>query len=315
MHLVTVDVAGKACPGVIVGNDILNLSACSTLAPTESKRMGSVKEILAGGKSVLDDIRRLMDRATGGESGKFRDASVLLSREKARLLPPIPDPGMILACGVNYHQHLKEMNTPVPGKPMSFIKNVASLVGSGSPIIVPPSNPNMVDWEGEFCVVIGRSCHAVKESEALSYVGGYTLLNDVSARDWVTPVFASTGIMGPIQAWEHNILGKQFPTFCPMGPAIATPDEIKDPHDVDMTTTLNGKVMQSSNTNDFVFNVVQVIAYYSQFYRFQPGDVISMGSPSGVGFARKPQIFMKPGDLVEVKVDRIGTLSNPIRAS
>jgi len=130
---------------------------------------------------------------------------------------------------MNYHEHLKEMKTPVPEKPAAFTKSVASIIASGDPIILPPSNPSMVDWEGEFTVVIGKPCHRVKTAQALEYVAGYTIVNDVSARDWVAPIFSSTGIMGPIHAWEHNILGKQFPTFCPMGPTLATRDEIADP--------------------------------------------------------------------------------------
>jgi len=135
---------------------------------------------------------------------------------------------------------------------------------------------------------MGRSCHGVSEAEALDCVAGYTLINDVSARDWVAPVFAATGLMAGILAWERNLLGKQFPTFCPMGPALVTRDEIRNPDDVQIETRLNGAVMQSANTDDLVFGVRKLIAYYSQFYRFSPGDVITTGSPSGVGYGRNP---------------------------
>ena len=142
-------------------------------------------------------------------------------------------------------------------------------------------------------------------------MAGYTLVNDVSARNWVAPVFSSSGVWGPIWAWEHNILGKQFPTFCPLGPALATRDEIPDPGSVEITTTLNGEVMQSANTRDLIFSLERVIEYYSQFYLFRPGDVITTGSPPGVGYGRNPKVFMKPGDVVAVGVDRIGTPLQP----
>jgi 2-keto-4-pentenoate hydratase/2-oxohepta-3-ene-1,7-dioic acid hydratase in catechol pathway len=120
--------------------------------------------------------------------------------------------------------------------------------------------------------------------------------------------------MGPIHAWEDNLLGKMFPTFCPMGPAIATKDELPDPGNVHIETRLNGEVMQSASTDDLVFGVAALIAYYSEFYLFQPGDIITTGSPSGVGYGRNPKLFMKPGDVVEVEVEQIGILRNPIAA-
>lgn len=232
--------------------------------------------------------------------------------DKVKLLAPIPDPGLVLSVGMNYHEHLKEMKTPVPEKPAAFTKSVASIIGSGEAIKLPPRNAKMVDWEGEFSVVIGRACHRVKASQALDYVAGYTLVNDVSARDWVAPIFQAQGVMGPIHAWEHNLLGKMFPTFCPMGPCMVTKDEIADPGKVRIETRLNGSVMQSASTDDLVFGVPQLIEYYSQYYLFKPGDVITTGSPSGVGYGRNPRVFMKAGDVVEVEVKEIGVLRNPV---
>ena len=234
--------------------------------------------------------------------------------DKVKLLAPIPDPGLVLSVGMNYHEHLKEMKTPVPEKPAAFTKSVASIIGSGEAIKLPPRNAKMVDWEGEFSVVIGRACHRVQASQALDYVAGYTLVNDVSARDWVAPIFQAQGVMGPIHAWEHNLLGKMFPTFCPMGPCMVTKDEIADPGKVRIETRLNGSVMQSASTDDLVFGVPQLIEYYSQYYLFKPGDVITTGSPSGVGYGRNPKVFMKAGDVVEVEVKEIGVLRNPVEA-
>lgn len=297
MHLVTFTTDQQPRPGVLAGDDIIDLRGADPALPPD------VRGILEAGK--LDQVRAIREA---------KPAKHLLSRKQARLLAPIPNPCMVLSVGMNYHEHLKEMKTPVPEKPAAFTKSVASIIASGDPIILPPSNPSMVDWEGEFTVVIGKPCHRVKAAQALEYVAGYTIVNDVSARDWVAPIFSSTGIMGPIHAWEHNLLGKMFPTFCPMGPVLATRDEVADPDDVSIVTRLNGQVMQDANTDDLVFSVANLIEYYSQFYRFRPGDCITTGSPSGVGFGRNPKVFMRPGDVIEVEVKGIGVLSNPVRA-
>lgn len=288
MKLVTFEIDGQARPGRLAGDEIVELTA------------------------VAPDLRTLLERgllehaaAAGGRS---------FPRKGAKLLAPLPNPGLVLSVGMNYHEHLKEMKTPVPEKPAAFAKSVASIIGTDEPIRIPPGNPHMLDWEGELSVVIGRPCHRVSAREALDYVVGYTLVNDVSARDWVAPLFRATGLMGPIHAWEHNLLGKMFPTFCPMGPALVTKDEIPDPANVRITTRLNGKVMQDANTDDLVFSVVQLIEYYSQFYLFKPGDVITTGSPSGVGYGRNPKVFMKPGDVVEIEVAGIGILRNSLMA-
>jgi 2-keto-4-pentenoate hydratase/2-oxohepta-3-ene-1,7-dioic acid hydratase in catechol pathway len=167
--------------------------------------------------------------------------------------------------------------------------------------------------EGEFTAVIGRTCHDVSETEALDYVVGYTIVNDVSARDFVAAAQAAQGMIPTIVAWEHNILGKLYPTFCPMGPYIVTADEIGDPNALHIETRLNGQIVQDSNTSDLVFNVAQIVAYYSKFLTFEPGDLITTGSPSGVGSGRKPQLFMRDGDTIEVTIEKLGTLRNPVR--
>ncbi len=298
MHLVTFTTDQQPRPGVLAGDDIIDLRAADPSLPAD------LRGILEAGK--LDQVRAVRDA---------KPAKALISRNSAKLLAPLQNPGLVLSVGMNYHEHLKEMKTPVPEKPAAFTKSVASIIASGEPIILPPSNPGMVDWEGEFTVVIGKPCHRVKAAQALEHVAGYTIVNDVSARDWVMPIFSSTGIMGPIHAWEHNLLGKMFPTFCPMGPVLATRDEVPDPGNVRITTRLNGQVMQDANTDDLVFSVVQLVEYYSQFFRFLPGDCITTGSPAGVGFGRSPKIFMKAGDRIEVEVKGIGVLANPIASA
>jgi acylpyruvate hydrolase len=296
MHLVMFLKDKQPRAGVIDGADIVDINANDrSLPPT-------LKGILEA--NGLSRVKKVL---------KSRKGRIPLKR--AKLLPPLSNPSLLLSVGMNYHEHLKEMKTPVPEKPAAFTKSVASIIATGQPIVLPPAYPDMVDWEGEFTVVIGKAGHRIPAAKALDYVAGYTIVNDVSARNWVTAIFQSQGIMGPIHAWEHNLLGKMMPTFCPMGPCIATKDELPDPDDVRIVTRLNGQVMQDANTDDLVFSVAKLIEYYSQFYRFLPGDCITTGSPSGVGFGRNPKVFMKAGDLVEVEVKGIGVLSNPIRAA
>ncbi len=316
MRLVSLQADDKeriGIPGVIIGAEVLNL--CAEGLPGAAQPLPvSVRLLLEGGEAMLERVRRVVDKVadSASDAQRLRESGALLAYDRARLLAPIGDPGFILSCGMNYHAHLKEMNSPVPDEPLAFIKHSASIIGPGAPIVLPASNPDMVDWEGEFCAVIGRRCHKVSEAEALDVIAGYTFVNDVSARDWVAPIAKSQGVMGPIHAWDRNILGKQFPTFCPMGPALMTREEVPDPDDVAYRTLVNGQVMQSTHTSDLVFNVRQLIAFYSRFYEFRPGDVITLGSPSGVGYGRNPKIFLNAGDVVEVDGGRLGVLSNPV---
>jgi 2-keto-4-pentenoate hydratase/2-oxohepta-3-ene-1,7-dioic acid hydratase in catechol pathway len=191
---------------------------------------------------------------------------------------------------------------------------MSSLTGSGKPIFVPPQCPDMIDFEGEFTFVFGKPCHNVSEAEAMSYVAGYTICNDVSARNWAPEFFAAKGNFEAIHSWERNIMGKLLPSFTPCGPVMVTADEIRDPHDLQLTTTLNGQVMQSTKTDDLIFKLPAQIAYFSKWYRFSPGDLVTTGSPSGVGFGRNPKVFMKAGDTIEVEIEGIGKLSNRLAA-
>jgi 2-keto-4-pentenoate hydratase/2-oxohepta-3-ene-1,7-dioic acid hydratase in catechol pathway len=218
----------------------------------------------------------------------------------------------VLSHGRAYYSHMKEMAkgaTPkVAEEPRAFLKNINGITGPDWPIVLPRQFPDMVDFEGEFSIVFGKRCHNVDEGDAMQAVAGYTIINDVSARNWAAH-FIKTG--DP----DLNRQGKQLPTFCPLGPVIATKDDVPDPHDVTMTTTLNGEVMQSAHTSDLIWKVSKLISYFARWYAFAPGDVLTTGSPAGVGFAREPKVFMKAGDVVAVTVDRVGTLRNPIVAT
>ena len=172
----------------------------------------------------------------------------------------------------------------------------------------------MVDWEGELACVIGRTCHRVSEAEALGCIAGYTVLNDVSARDWVQDVFNATDPWAARMTWELNIMGKQFAGFTAIGPALVTADEVGDPAALTLETRLNGAVVQHVSTSDVIYGFAASIAFYARWYTLRPGDIISTGTPAGVGAGRKPQMFMKAGDTIEVEISRVGLLRNRITA-
>ena len=317
MKLLTIDGGSAGRVGVLLGGDevvdLLAYSASSTLARLVP---GSLRDILDAGDAAMDVVRRCLDEvdALSGETqDSLREQGIIKPLADTPLMSPMPNPRLILSVGLNYGKHLEEMSgTPRPERPTAFIKVRSSLTGSGKPILVPPQCPSMIDYEGELSFIFGRACHRVSVEEAIDYVAGYTIVNDVSARDWVGDVFNSEGRFESIQAWERNIMGKQLPTFSPCGPVMVTADEIKDPHDLQLTTTLNGEVMQSSKTDDLIFKLPDLISYFSEWYQFMPGDLVTTGSPSGVGVGRKPPVFMNEGDLIEVEAEGIGKLSNTL---
>jgi 2-keto-4-pentenoate hydratase/2-oxohepta-3-ene-1,7-dioic acid hydratase in catechol pathway len=314
MKLATLDNGNAGHPAVLTSdNEFLDLSASGFAAHVPAKVsdiLGSA-DALAGVQTALDHLDTMSDDARQA----LRQSGSLIPFGEADLLAPVPRPNLILSVGLNYHRHLAEMaGTPAPKFPSAFMKTGVSLTGSGKPIVVPPQCPDMIDYEAEFCFVFGRTCHNASEAEAMDYVAGYTIANDVSARDWVSDVFTVTEPFPAILAWERNIMGKLFPTFTPCGPVITTKDEIDNPHDLLLEMQLNGETMQSTRTDDLIFNIPQIVSYFSKWYRFEPGDIVTTGTPAGVGAGRKPQIFMKPGDRAEVSLEGVGVLSNPVMA-
>lgn len=305
---------------VVVGdNELLDLVALRAVMPEAKEVAAGMRDLLAGGPAALAAVQKCIDGVaamSADEQDSLRQSDILQAWDSVSFLPPVPDPSIILSVGMNYRRHLEEMeNVPVPAYPPAFLMTHPALNGAGKPIVAPPQCPDMIDFEGEFCFVFGRSCHNVTEDEAMDYVAGYTIANDVSARDWVAPWFAAEKPLDVVSTWDRNLLGKQLPTFCPCGPVIVTKDEIADPHNLQLTTTLNGEVMQSSKTDDLIFNLPKIISYFSQWYLFSPGDIVTTGSPAGVGAGRKPPVYMKPGDVIEVEIEGIGKLSNPIVAA
>jgi 2-keto-4-pentenoate hydratase/2-oxohepta-3-ene-1,7-dioic acid hydratase in catechol pathway len=235
-------------------------------------------------------------------SGRGREtlgqAGVIVPRAGATLRPPVPDPRKIVCLGLNYKDHAEETGMPAPAKPILFPKWATTLVGPGDPIVLPAAS-QQVDYEVEFCVVIGKRARNVPVERAEEYVAGYTIVNDVSARDWQ---FHTT-------QWGS---GKNFDTFCPSGPALVTADEVGNPHVLDVQLDLNGKTMQKSSTRMLIFDVWQTIAYVSTALTLEPGDMIPTGTPHGVGFTRKPPVFLKPGDVCRLTIEKLGVLENPV---
>lgn len=218
----------------------------------------------------------------------------------ARLLAPVPDPQKIICMGLNYRDHAAESNMAIPDEPVLFSKYASALIGHGETIRLP-SVSNEVDFEAELVFVIGKRGRDIPQSEAMSYVGGYAVGHDVSARDWQ--------LNKPGKQW---MAGKTFDTFAPIGPELVTSDEVADPHNLRIQLRLNGQTMQDSNTSQFIFRIDEAIAYISQIFTLEPGDLVFTGTPPGVGMARKPQVWLKPGDVAEVEIDGLGVLRNPV---
>lgn len=210
-------------------------------------------------------------------------------------------PGKIIAIGRNYIEHAKETGSDIPKAPLIFAKLPSALIGHGEAITWRASVTQEVDWEGELAVVIGRRARRVREGDALKHVFGYTIGNDVSARDLQMRIDAQ---------WTR---AKGLDTFCPLGPWIVTADAIPNPQTLGIRTTVNGAVMQEGHTRDMIFTVAQLVSYCSEMFTLNPGDVILTGTPSGVGVGMTPPTFLKDGDTVEVEIEGIGTLSNPCR--
>ncbi|HZZ20498.1 MAG TPA: fumarylacetoacetate hydrolase family protein [Opitutaceae bacterium] len=218
-----------------------------------------------------------------------------------KILAPIV-PSNILGIGLNYRRHAEEGGKGVPDRPMLFIKSTNTLQNPGDPIEIPVKNAStQVDYECELAVVIGRTCKNVSKADALSYVLGYTAANDVSSRDWQ---FALGG--------GQFCQGKSFDTFCPLGPVLVTTDEIPNPNALRIKTILNGVTMQDWSTDDMVFDVPTLVSFLSASKTLLPGTVILTGTPHGVGYARKPPVFMKAGDTVTIEIEKIGSLTNPV---
>jgi 2-keto-4-pentenoate hydratase/2-oxohepta-3-ene-1,7-dioic acid hydratase in catechol pathway len=225
----------------------------------------------------------------------------LTRRSEAYWLAPVPRPGKLICIGLNYRDHAAESNMAIPERPVVFSKFATAVIAPGEAVVLPGTS-KQVDYEAELAVVIGRRAKSVGANRALEYVLGYTAFNDVSARDFQ---FADG-------QWQR---GKSCDTFAPMGPTIVTADVIPNPHKLSIKLRLNGRTMQDSNTDNLIFGISQLISFLSETITLEPGDVIATGTPSGVGFARKPPVFLKDGDQMEVEIEGLGILNSRVVAA
>jgi acylpyruvate hydrolase len=282
MRLVSYLADGQPMAGILIGESIVPVSA-----------LGVAARSLRGMLSVLDGegLDQLAERASSAE--------LRVALGDARLIAPVPDPEKIICLGLNYRDHARETGQDVPTAPMWFAKFANSLVGQDEDVILPAAHPDYVDYEAELAVVIGRRAHRVEPQRALEYVVGAMPFNDISARDlqFQNPLWTS---------------GKAVDTFAPCGPALVTLDEIDDLGSLGLRTRVNGQVVQEGNTQEMIFSVAETVAWLSRTITLIPGDIIATGTPAGVGASRNS--FLRPGDTVEVEVDGLGVIRNPIRA-
>lgn len=253
----------------------------------------TAQEALAFLDGLPEDVRTSLTGKT----------ALVYTEDQIRRCAPIPRPGKIVCIGLNYRDHAAESNMPVPTEPVLFSKYSTAVIGPDDPIILPEQSQE-VDYEAELVFVIGKTARNVSAADAMQYVAGYTCGHDVSARDYQIR-----------RGGGQWMVGKTFDTFAPLGPVLVTADEPIDPHNLPIRCVVNGETLQNSNTNQFIFTIPQAIEYLTHFMTLEPGDVVFTGTPPGVGFARKPPVFLKDGDVAEIQIDGIGVLRNPVKAA
>lgn len=286
MKLVTFVHNGQTRLGALAADgSVVDLNRAETGLPSE------MLAFLQGGADTLARAQKAVAAA---------GADAVMPQSAVTLRAPIPRPGKILCIGLNYRDHAAESNQPIPDHPTVFAKYNNTIIGPGEAIVLPTVTEK-VDYEAEFAFVIGRTARNVKAADALDYVAGYLPFNDVSARDYQ-------------QRTSQWTVGKTFDTFGPMGPALVTADEISNPHDLDIRLSIDGEVLQSSNTSNLIFSVNDLIADLTSFMTLEPGDVISTGTPSGVGSARNPKRWLRAGETVRIEIEGLGVLENPVVA-
>lgn len=319
--MLTVKLATLDCQGTnrvaaaVSGERLLVPSLAKDLLAGASGLPLSLKHLLTE-HDGLDRLRAMVAEVQAADTPlieALEQAGALVAIAKAQFRAPIPDPVHFMGCGLAYRQHLAEMGgVPAPANPVLFLCSPVAISAHRDTIVLPEHQGAMVDYEGELAIVIGRPCYNVALSEAMDYVAGYMAHNDISARDHTAEVAAVTVPVKMLGAWSRNVGGKQHPGFSPMGPFLVTRDEIPDPHALHLTVRVNGELVQDVTTDDLIFSVAHYVSYVSQWYALAPGDIISTGSPAGVGIAKKPPVFLQDGDIVTVDISGIGTLSNTV---
>jgi 2-keto-4-pentenoate hydratase/2-oxohepta-3-ene-1,7-dioic acid hydratase in catechol pathway len=286
MQLVTFTHKGTTKPGLLTSRGVIDLAA----AGLPTGRHGDLLEIVRGGDAMLERVR-----------GVANSNAAVIPVADVKLRAPIFEPSKIIGIGLNYIDHCREANLKVPTVPVLFAKFPNSIVGPDDDIVFSRRICTEVDYEVELGFVIGKQARNVPESEALGYVTGYSIVHDVSARDLQ---------FREAKQWDH---GKSVDTFCPWGPSIVTRDEIPDPQVLDMRLFLNGQEMQKSNTKNMMFGVAKLVSIISESITLEPGDLIVTGTPFGVGFSRKPPVYLKDGDECVLEVSGLGILRNNVR--
>jgi len=294
MKLITYRANQQIRLGALHGNQAIDLAQAFQVATNNltTPFPTDMIALLNEGEAGLEKAQAAIDYALSN-SGTW-----LMALSEVELLPPVLRPGKIICLGRNYAAHAAEGGAKPLEYPILFYKPATALLGAGGTIVIPPVTEK-ADYEAELAVVMGRPCKQVDPEQALDYVAGYTAANDVSARD----------LQKRTHQWDA---GKMPDTFCPLGPALVTRNEIPDPGKLSIRTTLNGQVMQDSNTHFMIFDIPYIISYISQIATLEPGDIILTGTPEGVGFAQTPPRFLKEGDTVSVEIEGIGTLTNTV---
>jgi 2-keto-4-pentenoate hydratase/2-oxohepta-3-ene-1,7-dioic acid hydratase in catechol pathway len=284
MKLVTYKPAGAGAQlGVLVDGKVINLAEAS-----DGRLPNDMRSFIEQGDPALELAQSI---AGNGDSSGVPLGDV-------KLLAPISNPSKLIAIGLNYMDHVRETGSKVPSIAVMFTKYTSSIVGPGDDIRWDPNLTQKVDFEAELAVVIGKRASKVKEEDAFDYIMGYMNCHDVSARDLQS------------ERGDQWIMGKSLDTFCPLGPYLVTKDEVADPNNLSIKCIVNGKALQDSNTREMIFKIPYLIAYLSRAITLLPGDVITTGTPDGVGFARKPPVLLKNGDVVTVEVEGLGQLTN-----
>jgi acylpyruvate hydrolase len=302
MKFVTYSWKKHAALGALVNERVVDLHRAHRAAvarPGDADELATdLLGLLHGGERSMRAARRALEFAEGLSAADLAEMSQ--SESEVEFLAPIPRPGKVVCVGLNYRSHLAEIGEPAPEYPILFDKPGTSVIGHGQSIVLPRVSRE-VDFEGELAVVIGRRGKYIPEEDALAYVAGYTCANDVSAND----------IEFRTSQWTS---GKMLDTFCPLGPALATADEIPDPGSLRLKTLVNGRTVQDETTSDMLFSVPFLISYVSSLATLEPGDMILTGTPAGIGCNQKPQVFLRAGDRISVRIEGVGTLTNPVAA-
>lgn len=305
MRLLTFETKGQTRIGALIQSDRvvdLNRAAQELLGLSGGAPLGEdMRAFLSAGEGAAQAAAQIISRIEEllDSNAAAVPADTLFDLAAVRLRAPITNPQKILAVGLNYRDHCEENHLDPPEHPIMFAKLTSAVIGPGDPILWPPEVTDQVDYEAEFAFVVGRQARSISVDEALDYVFGYTILNDVSARDLQ---FADG-------QW---VRAKSLDTFCPIGPTLVSKDEFPYPPALEISCSVNGRRLQHSNTRHLIFGVADLLSFISQTCTLYPGDIVSTGTPGGVGYYQKPQVFLKPGDEVTVEIEGLGALTNPV---